>query len=156
MEHLDRITLWQYITDASGLADTDQLRNHLSHCDVCRKEYELLKQIEEGLHALDEEVPSLGFSNSVVRKIEADASLERRSRFSTNIFRYTVMGAFAVAILSALVFGFGLDLELAKTEEAIKGPLILIFSASVILSVFYIVDRICNKVFRQTPHSESL
>ncbi len=155
MEHLDNSTLWQYVTDASGIADNDRIQNHLLQCEDCKREYDLLMQIEEALHAVDEEVPSLGFSNAVVRKLEAESAYERKNRFWNHFFLYAVLGAFTLAFLSVMTYGFGFELELSKAEEAIKGPLILLLSTSIILWLFYIVDRICNRIFRQTTYSES-
>jgi predicted anti-sigma-YlaC factor YlaD len=155
MEHLDNSTLWQYVTDASGLTDKVRISDHLSNCEDCKREFELLKHIEEALRAAEEEVPSPGFSNAVVRKLETEAVREGKIRFSTTFFRYTVLGAFALAFLSAIIFALGLDIKVSYAEESLKGPFLLMLSASVILWGFYIVDRVCNKIFGQTEYSES-
>jgi anti-sigma factor RsiW len=148
MEHLDSITLWHYVAGEASPEQTARIKKHLSHCEDCMKEYELLNQIETTLHVVDEETTPFGFSDVVISKIENEAALERKSTFFEKFFPYSILGGFSLAILTAFIAGAGLDLDLTQVEGVLTSQVgILILTACGLLWGLYFIDQICKKIF---------
>lgn len=148
MKHIDSITLWHYMVGDASPEETARIKKHLSNCKNCMKEYELLHQIETALYVADEDAVSFGFSDAVIRKIENETVLERNSIFSPKFLRYTILSGFALAILSAIMMGVGLDSNLSQLEGILNSQIgILILTACGILWGLYFIDRICKKIF---------
>ncbi len=109
MEHIDSNTLWDYLAGDCSKKQTALIKEHLSGCEVCKREFELLNKIEVTLHELDEDTPSFGFSDRVIKKIENEAALYRKSKFSASIFPYVLLGSFILAFFTMIIVGLGLE-----------------------------------------------
>jgi anti-sigma factor RsiW len=148
MEHLDSSILWQYVAGESGNAQTARIKKHLSGCESCRREYELLRQIEATLHIVDEEVPAVGFADAVIQKIENETVLERKNVFWVKFLPYVIPGGFVLAFLLAIIVGTEVDLDVSRVESALSGQVVIvILTACILLWGFYVIDRICKKIF---------
>ena len=153
MEHIDSNTLWNLVLDASQVAEKELVEKHLSNCSDCKREFDLLKQMETTLNVLEEEVPPMGFSNSVVYKIEANATLERKSRFSTKFIKFSILGALALALVAAIIGSISLQFEWSNMEGTLFSTIVLIFSTCIILWSLFLIDRICNKFLGSSNNS---
>ena len=156
MEHLDSITLWHYAAGETSPEETERIKNHLSQCKDCMKEYKLLNQIETTLHAVDEETTPFGFSDVVIRKIENEAALERKSTVFEKFFPYSILGGFAMAILTTILAGVGLEVDLTQIEVVLTSQVgIFILTACGLLWGLYFIDRICKKIFVSIDYAQS-
>ena len=156
MEHLDSITLWHYVAGDASPEEAARIKKHLSDCEDCMKEYELLNQIEATLDVVDEDAVSFGFSDAVIRKIENETVLERNSVFSPKFLQYTILSGFALAILFAIIVGAGLDLNLSQVEDTLNSQIgILVLTACGLLWGLYFIDRICKKIFVPIDYVQS-
>ena len=154
MEHIESKTLWQYVAGDTSRTESIQIKNHLSSCEDCMKEIELINQIEATLEVVDKDRVSLGFSDAVIRKIEIETELERNSIFNPKFLPYAILGGFALAILSAIIAGAGLDLNLSQVESTLNIEFgILILTSCGILWGLYFIDRICKKIFVGFDHA---
>jgi hypothetical protein len=156
MEHLDSNSLWNYLTGDSGNDQSAHIKKHLSSCEDCMREFELLRKIETTLHALDEETTPFGFSDVVIRKIEDEVALERKSTVFEKFFPYSILGGFLLAILTAIIVGEELDLDLTQVEVVLNNQVgILILAACGLLWGLYFIDRICKKIYVPIDYAQS-
>jgi predicted anti-sigma-YlaC factor YlaD len=156
MKHIDSNTLWHYLTGDSSKDQALHIKKHLANCEDCMREFELLSQIEITLHAVDEETTPFGFSDMVIRKIENEVALESKSDIVAKFFPYAILGGFTLAILTAIIAGVGLDVDLTQLEGALNSQVgILILTACGLLWGLYFIDRICKKIFVPVDYLQS-
>ena len=148
MEHIESNTLWNYVAGTASKQQETQIRKHLSSCEACMREFEILNKIEMTLHELDEDTAPVGFSDRVIKKIENEVALDKKIKYSVSIFPYLLMGSFVLAFMTLVIVGLGLELDFTQIEAAFNNELsISILTLCGLLWGLFFIDRICRKFF---------
>ncbi|WP_298894500.1 hypothetical protein [uncultured Psychroserpens sp.] len=156
MKHIDSNTLWHYLVGDTNSDQTLLVKKHLANCKDCTREFELLSQIESTLYEVDEEIPSLGFSEAVTLKVENEMTVNRKNILSTKFVPYMILCGFVLAIISTIIGSIKLDIDFSQVENVLnRETALLILIASSLLWGFFFIDKICKKFFvpRQYPQS---
>jgi len=155
MEHIESSNLWLYLDGESSPEQSAKIKEHLSNCEACNIEYELLTQIEVTLHVIEDETPSFEFSKAVIQKIETGISLERKSTFWTKLLVYTIFGGFGLAFIVTIIVGAEISLDISHVEDILNRQTILLaLMACIILWGFYFIDHICKKIFSPLDYAK--
>lgn|GEM_PF-2989357 len=98
----------QYIDDVLCEAERDAVRDHLSHCEVCRQDFEVLSCVIKTAHTLPSITASDKFHNELHGKLVAEAENKQKTYKPKFHFYSTASGFVAVAaviVLSVVTFG---------------------------------------------------
>ena len=148
MEHIDSNTLWNYVTGEVSKSEETQVREHLTSCQACMREFEILSKIEVTLHEIDEDTVPFEFSDRVIKEIENELAHDLKYKFYSTIFPYAILGGVVLAFIAIIIKGVGLELDFSQLVIVLDNKVgILVLIASVVPWGLYLIDRVCKRFF---------
>jgi hypothetical protein len=140
MKHLQNEQIWDYISENLDIDKIAEINSHLQKCADCQKEYKLLLLIHQDLYTVQQEVPSMGFSNAVINQLVEEQSVDKSGLFWIRFTKYAIVVSMLLAIIALLFMAAFQNEEVSFT---INGKVIMtVLWGSVLLWGFYLTDRI--------------
>lgn len=118
----ENITL--YIDNELEADEMILIKNHIEHCDSCKKEYEEYKKLIDILHNLTDEEPPKGYCKRLHEKL-LKTKLQEKSSFRFKLMKYGSIAAAFVLVISAVYvasLGNGLRGGMSKNQNYDMAP----------------------------------
>lgn len=118
----ENITL--YIDNELEADEMILIKNHIEHCDSCKKEYEEYKKLIDILHNLTDEEPPKGYCKRLHEKL-LKTKLQEKSSFRFKLMKYGSIAAAFVLVISAVYvasLGNGLRGGMSKNQSYDMAP----------------------------------
>ncbi|MDC8004698.1 hypothetical protein POV27_11605 [Aureisphaera galaxeae] len=143
MEHIDDLTLCDYLSGECDNAIAEQVKAHIEACSFCKEKVEHHQALNAELSKLPSDGPSLSFSNNVIDRIEKDRAMEESSQFWFNFTRNTIYFSILLAIGCAfLLMG---EMSISIDAKWIYKVAIGLLVGAIISWAFYGLDRLMAK-----------
>jgi len=145
MKHIEADRLWDYITGDLDAEQTKIIRAHLEVCPKCKQDYDMQMEFHNELLEVNDDMPSPGFSDNVVAKIEKHLRVEKANRFWLKFTKVAVINAIIIAVGLPLLMLALQKIEFSISQEYVNKVMWPLLTVCLMLWLFYIMDRVLKR-----------
>jgi hypothetical protein len=147
MEHIDQNILWAYIIDDIEPKNIEIIKHHLDVCPTCKHEYDVQVKLHNELYEINEDMPSLDFSTTIISKIERSLQIEKANQFWLKFAKTAIISAIIIAVILPMIVLITQRVEFTISNDYLHKIIFPLSSICLILWAFYGMDVFLRRTY---------
>lgn len=147
MKHIEQNILWTYIIDDIESKNIEIIKHHLDVCPTCKYEYEVQVKLHNELYEIDEDMPSLDFSTSIINKLEKNLKIERANQFWLKFAKTAIIGAIVISVILPMIVLILQRVDFTISNAYLHKVIFPLSSIGLILWAFYGMDVFLRRTY---------